>query len=285
MLAALLLSFALPQAEAVPAQKTLTPGMAWFQKFEKQWSSATGIRLEVSANLTLTMQDTKMPLGTLDLDLLFAKPLHGRMDMQGKIDFMGQSQEISMSSCADGETLWMVDHEEKSAIPMGDDFSSNGEILPGFVPLLIWDGEDIQVKEVNMVQDEKTHPGLRGLHLLSEEGESTLWFDSKNNLKHCSVASGGMGEPEMEISVTSLEWLSKKQVDLQALAQSPPEDYEVMDMEVAFGGGEEEDFTKDLLPVGKAVPASTSFIRMDDTQADFASLRGKTVLVNFWFYH
>ena len=285
MFTSLLLSFALPQAETIQPQKILSHGMIQYQKLEKQWSSAAGIRLNLAAYLTLTMQEVNLPLGTINMEMLFAKPLHGHMNMNGKLDFMGQSQEISMTSLGDGETLWMLEHEDQIAIPMGEDFSSISEALPGFVPLLIWSGNSVQVKEANLIEDKKTHPGLQGLHLLTSEGECTLWFDQKDRLKHCSIASGGMGEPDLEIVVNSLDWLSSKQIDLKSLAQSPPENFHILEPEDAFGGDDDADFTKDLLAVGKAVPAETTFTRMDDSNASFASLRGKTVLVNFWFYH
>jgi cytochrome oxidase Cu insertion factor (SCO1/SenC/PrrC family) len=36
--------------------------------------------------------------------------------------------------------------------------------------------------------------------------------------------------------------------------------------------------------VGTAAP-NVTLVGMDDTRFDLASLRGRTVLLNFWFYH
>jgi cytochrome oxidase Cu insertion factor (SCO1/SenC/PrrC family) len=45
-----------------------------------------------------------------------------------------------------------------------------------------------------------------------------------------------------------------------------------------------DDLEATLLPAGAAVPDVT-VTGMDDQPLALASLRGQTVLVNFWFYH
>ena len=44
------------------------------------------------------------------------------------------------------------------------------------------------------------------------------------------------------------------------------------------------EFERTLLPVGSPAPDVT-VIGMDDAPLALSSLRGKTLLVNFWFYH
>lgn len=43
-------------------------------------------------------------------------------------------------------------------------------------------------------------------------------------------------------------------------------------------------FEKDFLPVGQPAPAVV-FKNLDGTELSLASLRGKAVLLNFWFYN
>lgn len=51
------------------------------------------------------------------------------------------------------------------------------------------------------------------------------------------------------------------------------------------GGGESPaDLEADLVPTGSAAPDVT-LIAMDDSEFKLSSLRGKTLLLNFWFYH
>jgi cytochrome oxidase Cu insertion factor (SCO1/SenC/PrrC family) len=50
------------------------------------------------------------------------------------------------------------------------------------------------------------------------------------------------------------------------------------------GGGTSDDLEATLLPVGGAVP-DVAVTDMSDQSVAFSSLRGQTLLVNFWFYH
>jgi cytochrome oxidase Cu insertion factor (SCO1/SenC/PrrC family) len=49
-------------------------------------------------------------------------------------------------------------------------------------------------------------------------------------------------------------------------------------------GGGSSDLEADLVPTGSPAPDVT-VIGMDDAAITLSSLRGKTLLVNFWFYH
>ena len=56
---------------------------------------------------------------------------------------------------------------------------------------------------------------------------------------------------------------------------------------LACSGGEGEglaDLEADLIPTGSAAP-DVSLIGMDDSGLKLSTLRGKTLLLNFWFYH
>ena len=61
---------------------------------------------------------------------------------------------------------------------------------------------------------------------------------------------------------------------------SAPEGFEVIETSEQ----EAPDFEAGLLSVGATAP-EVSFTAMDDAQVALASLKGKTVLLNFWFYH
>ena len=49
-------------------------------------------------------------------------------------------------------------------------------------------------------------------------------------------------------------------------------------------GGGSADLEADLVPAGSPAPDVT-VIGMDEAPIALSSLRGKTLLVNFWFYH
>ena len=58
----------------------------------------------------------------------------------------------------------------------------------------------------------------------------------------------------------------------------------LLSLACAGGGTSDYDLEAKLLPVGGAVP-DVAVTDMSDQSVAFTSLKGQTLLVNFWFYH
>ncbi len=272
------------------------PARALYERAIKRFAKAPALHLEASLTMSMALpgMEEEQDLGTFELTGQLAKPMYGSMAIEGKISFMGQNQEMSMEMVADGETVYQLDHQQQTAMDMGGDWGMVFEPPFGFDMLAARAKLDLPAfDEIAFAEADEAHAGLTGLVLETESSRRVIWFDAKENLKeyHFRSTDADAMEPTTLIKFRSVEL--PKEVDAKSYKRTVPEGYETMDLgdlgyvEEEVVEGEDDGvppYAKDLLPVGAEAPDVT-FIGMDDAKYTLSSLRGKTVLLNFWFYH
>ena len=274
LLAALLLQEPVPEPSA--AEKYLASMQATLAK-------APALHLSATAAMSVSMGEEVMPMGTINFDIHFARPLNGWATMEGAILIMGMKEEISNSFLLDGEAIWVADHQQQTLIDVGSDFGEFAQGLPGLDFAAWWMGVEVGDSELELLEDAEGHPGLTGLKISGDDSESITWFDPKGIPVSGTVVpdDGAMGMPSFELSFANVEMPAK--IKLEDYAVELPEDYAIVDMDEMLAP-DPDDWNKNLRAVGDQAP-EVSFIGMDDVESKLSAYRGKTVLLNFWFYH
>ncbi len=277
------------------------PAQALFERVTKRFAKAPAIQLEAKIQMSISMpgMEEAMDLGTFQIDGQIAKPLHGSLSITGTVAFMGQEQELSMEMVGDGEHVYHVDHVEQTAMKMGSDWKPAFQDAFGLDPLMAWAGNELPAfDEIAFAEADEAHAGMTGLVMTTEGTERVIWLDAKENLKEYRFRSTDPEAMEPSTVTTFQKVAMPEKVDPKTYAGSVPEGYEVMDMEemmqeleeLGYVDGEEEGeegespWEAGLLAVGSDAP-DVVFTSMEDTTYALSSLRGKTVLMNFWFYH
>lgn len=287
MILSSLLVAVLPVQEPASVPPPPTPAEKALASFQAKLEKAPALHFEAQAKMTMEMGDQKMPLGSFDFKFHFARPLNGSMDLHGVMEFMGQREEMTVQYLGDGESLWEVDPDAQTICNFGSDPSFLADPAMGFDPIALWTGRGLELDQVHLRTDEKKYPGLQGLELSGLGMTRTMWLDSQHAVKAFTMVplEKGAGIPEIEMQVTSFELPEK--IKLEDYEVPLPEGYELIELEelgYGDGGGIGDDYEENLLAVGDSAPEVT-FIGMDDVQTSLASYKGKTVLLNFWFYH
>lgn len=185
----------------------------------------------------------------------------------------------------DGERLVFLDRTEKTWMPAFDDFGKLFSMAP-VLPLALWAGiTEPDHLQGRWVEGEPANAVLRILEVRSVPGTPVeyLWFGADGRLLAARMTLGDdeEGQAEFHFYFRRAEFLAE--ADAADYRREPPEGFSLFDPEVAEGGVL-PDFEEDLLSVGAMAPEVT-LQDMEDREFSLASLRGKTVLLNFWFYH
>ncbi len=283
--AALLIAAPLLQ-EPVPE---LSPAQKYFAVIEAKLDKAPALHLTATADMSMAMGEELMPMGTLNFDIHFARPLNGWGEVSGEINFMGMQEERSQGLLLDGKKIWAADHKQQSLMEIGSDLAELGQDMPGLDFAAWWMGQKPSADSLSLISDEKEHPGLTGLQIDDFEMTTVTWFNEKGIPQSSEVTpnEGGM-TPSFSVTYNSVELPAK--IKLEEYKVEMPEDYTVITIEemmaeTGYTDGMDEDSLEDsLLSVGADAPDVT-FIGMDDVEVKLSAYRGKTVLLNFWFYH
>ncbi|TAH39556.1 MAG: hypothetical protein EYC70_01855 [Planctomycetota bacterium] len=263
VIAPLLLQAAARQDPAPAAD----PARARYEAAAAQWRKAAAVDTAFQFHMEIPGEDGAEPQkleGSFELRL--ARPLHGTLKME--------QQGMSMSYLADGQKVYMVDVDAKSYTEVGDKLT-DVPFVQDFIPLRVWsDPEATAPESVELVQD-AARPGVDGLKFQAEDKTEILWVDERNDVVAATWV-GSEERPAIEFSFS--RWSTPEKVDLADFAAKLPEGYTVME----DGGG--FDMEASLLAVGSAAP-DARMTGMDGQALTIAGLRGKTVLLNFWFRH
>jgi hypothetical protein len=311
---AILLAGSLQAATQEPAPAPPpTAAEARYQQLLASWAKATAVHFSATAKVILLKDDQEMDLGAIEMDMAFARPLSGQLNMQGEVGYEKERFPVHASIYGDGKRLVYLDHKEKSFVPAGGiDVIALG--LQGFTPLQAWAGlEASKALSVKELEAEQLAKNWTGLEIHFKGSTVTFQFDPDGALKVARVAPSGKRAlmQIMEYHFHSIELKAK--VELAVYNRSVPEGYSPQKKAVAvtdqttatdqvqeqpgigiepaieeesWPGKEAGDskYERDLLATGSIAPDVT-FTDMQGKSFSLASLRGKTVLLNFWFYH
>ncbi len=177
-----------------------------------------------------------------------------------------------------GEQVYYLDPASRTANPMGGEWSFLQPETPLITAYLLREQESYEsVREVA----EDGRPGQQGLHATYADGRSeTIWMGEDGKVIEIDHAmeDGGV---RIEIRVAVSGWKVLAEADKASYAVELPEGYEIAEFEESGGA---PDYEAALLALGEQAPDVT-LMGMDDAEFQLSSLKGKTVLLNFWFYH
>ncbi len=136
--------------------------------------------------------------------------------------------------------------------------------------------KDFSIKKEKL--DEKTECDVVGFKAPAggEMIEWKLWIDDKKMIRRAVMTMSMEGEAvEQTFTFTAHDLAPKLAAD--AFAFTPPKD-------ATESSGGDEDLEKSLLAEGADAPDFTA-TDLDGKEVKLSTFRGKTVLVNFWFYN
>jgi len=195
---------------------------------------------------------------------------------EGGPDSAAEEDLASNEFIGNGEGIFHLDHDGRVAAPFGDQW---GFLQPEIAPLRSFLARKaVSAASVEEISDE-TRPGLSGLRCTFEDGETqTLWVDEAGTLRGAQVSSDD-GEAKIELDVRIDGWKLSAEADLADYVVPIPEGFTVEEPDDGMA-----DYEADLIAVGDAAPEVT-LTGMDDAAFQLSALKGKTIVLNFWFYH
>lgn len=280
MLPLLLLTPLLAQ-EPVPPPPD--PARERWNALQKAYTDAPALRLRAVVTIADPEADeTEARTLRLAIEADLMRPGAGRILLDGAETGPGdESEPFRILYLGDGESIYQVDETEQLAVREGGAWNECSAMF--FLSFLgkSWSGEQVGAERVAFLPAREDQPswigiGLTGPDLYGDESTASAWFDDQGALRSFRLPIGGSAALVMEIS--ALETIAEP--DPKAFVHAVPEGYEITEPEEPDFG----DLEAGLLAVGADAPKA-DFIGMDDAGFDLASLRGKTVLLNFWFYH
>lgn len=290
MLATLLLIGAQSPPAATPAP---SPAEARWLALQERLTAAAAFSIE--AELTLRQPsiegDEEQEVMRLQFTARVARPGAGSAHISGSFpseEESGAREEFALQYLGTREGVYFADPQQELAIWEAEAWSSSqfGVFLPFLGPS--WCAESFDPHSFTMLPADADLAGWTGVRIEGEDafempGTLDLWYDVEGGLRRVLVH-----QPEnanMEIQISAFETVLE--ADPEAYFAVLPEDWEVMSMDELMA--EEESggvgaFEDSLLAIGAQAPDVT-LIGMDDVEFTLASLQGKTVLLNFWFFH
>ncbi len=281
MLTALLIVAASCTQEPPP-----NPARQAWDALQQRLSEAQALHLEA----VVVINDSEAPAEEatdfrMTVVMALAQPGTGKAHLAGSMTGPeGDKEELVMDFLGTGEGIYYVDHEEKLAMHDGEAW--NGSQISFFFPFLgdAWSFGGLTAEGWELLPADAEHADWRGIRVsgtdfLMEAAILDVWLDERGDLRRASVPMGSSSRMESEFS--RFETLA--QVDPENYLQTLPAGYEVVGPE---DEEQSEEFSLDgsLLPAGADAPEVT-LVGMDDVAFTLSSLRGKTVLLNFWFFH
>ncbi len=266
----LLLAAAL--AGSWPALTDDGPGEAAEVYAELVRANAEATALDIVGTATLRYEGQGQSiLFELEGESHVSKPLLGWMRYSRKADSEPAPIYQAAEFIADGSTVVVLEPDKKSYMEIGDQWLP---VFPPVTPFFAWTGTRApDVETVAFLADE-ARPERQGLLVTTSQGTETLWLvDKKLVSAEIRTESKGMRREEL---YTFTRWdIASGKIDPQAYTRAIPDDYEENNPNAHLEA--------DFIEVGAAAP-NVTLQGMDDALFQLDSLRGKTVLLNFWFY-
>lgn len=257
-------------AQAAPQDPAPDPARARFEAAAAQWRKAAAVDVAFHYTAEFSAQDdTQADAQALvisgDCEIRLARPLLGTVKTT--------QDGASVSYLADGAKVYWVDDAARRCQELGAALTDL-PFVRDFVPLRVWaDPKAPAPVSVELLED-PARPGAQGLKLQLAHGSQTVWLDPHNQVL---AATWIEGEESPPIELRFSRWSTPEAVDLALYQAKLPEGYAVVKQEPL-------DFDYGLLAVGSAAPE----VRMTDLDGKsfaLSDLRGRTILLNFWFRH
>lgn len=279
-----------PAAPSLPA--AANPAQQAWELLLKRLAAAQGLSLSASMELadSSVPPEDLMPV-TMRMQLFLARPGAGTVSWTTVFGEGEDAETVVLEWIGTGEKVFAVDHEEKWVSAEGREWKDSelGFFLPFLGPT--WSIGSMQAEKCSFLPPLADHPDWQGLQIqgdsqddeLGEEPtELQVWLGPDGMIRRAVAPLGGTAVMNFEITAMALA----VKVDLKEYVAAIPEGYEVLEDESTAGDEVATDSSLEasLLPIGDSAPDAL-FIGMDDVEFTLASLHGKTVLLNFWFYH
>lgn len=220
-------------------------------------------------------------IGTLTSTVKWAKPHYGSLKVKGVIDFMGFEQKIDVESLGLKDGVYILEHDAKmidGPYPVEEVSDPSIDLQP-FRSFMM--GKTELPKGLAKLEAKEGQKGMTGWSWTSAEGEVECWMKGGVPVSmKIEMKEGETIMQRMDFKFSKVELL--KEVEAATYLGKLPEGYE--SFEDLAEAGEPEDINDGLLAVGAEAP-NVTFTDMNDQEVSLESLEGKTVLMNFWFYH
>ncbi|MCH2100612.1 MAG: hypothetical protein MK209_01620 [Planctomycetes bacterium] len=273
-----------PQAQDQGPAKLENPVHAAFKKSLTTYREAAALHmvgsLEIHVNPAAfgSEEAELMKIGTLTSTVKWAKPHYGSLGVKGTIDFMGFEQKIDVESMGLKDGVYILDHDAKiidGPHPV-EDVSDPAIDLEPFRSFMMGKTE---VPEGLTQLD--TKEGMSGWSWTTIEGQVECWMKGGIPVSmKIEMKDGDTVMQRMQFSFAKVDLL--KEVEAETYLGKLPEGYESFTEEMVES--EAGDINDGLLSIGSEAP-NVTFTDMNDQEVNLESLEGKTVLMNFWFYH
>jgi hypothetical protein len=219
-------------------------------------------------------------IGTITSTVRWAKPHYGTMRMSGVIDFLGFEQKIDVETLGTAEGVYMAEHDTKMLEgPMGlDEMGDPMMELEPFASFMT--GKTTIPAGLKMLPTDDAHAGMQGWSWTGDQGEVHAWL--KKGIPVSIKIDMKEGETLMQrVSFNFSKVELVKEVEAKTYIAKLPKDYGSFEDESV---GADAGLEAGLLAVGAKAP-NVVMTNMQDKEVSLASLQGKTVLLNFWFFH
>lgn len=243
---------------------------ARYEALAKSWSGAAALETAVVATGEEEREDGSSIAHEFRFELHMAHPWWGTMQGQEFVDgeLAGRTDIVG-----DGTKVYMLNHDEKSYDEI-EDYSDG--FVEALTPLRTWFSRKVSEPDsVVLLPPDEKRPGQQGIKLSFEDTTETYWLDASDK-----IVAGELSFPEMAkpVALEFTRWIPHATAKPEEWAGKLPEGYTPSD------SGASSASPQDLLPVGSEAPAVT-LKDMDGKEFQLAALRGRTVLLNFWFRH
>lgn len=269
------------------------PAKVAFEKTLKKYhdSAAMHVNAEVKVFVNMALmglepkegQSPMQEVAKLNTKLRWAKPNYGSIHTTGEFNYMGQTDKIEVETMGTKEGVYSVDHMEKAYDgPYG--IAEVGEALVDFIPFsgFLNHAHNLPADIKQLAADE-AHAGMIGWTWNSMQGEASLWMKGEIPISlDVAMKEGDQLMQKISLSFSGLELLEEAKAD--DYLTKLPEGYKPFEDTFGDAEFEEPDFEASLLAVGAEAP-QVKFTDMDGKEVELSSLKGKTILMNFWFYH
>lgn len=243
--------------------------------------------LETDFSIELREGEGLEALSRSSVEARLLKPMLGWVRIQGEGNSPGDGDKIDVTFVGDGKNFWLLDHARKQRIKTGRGFKNLEMFLPHFLPLRFWlEGPSSDEKTpwpsgaVEFAPPNKAFEGLFGLELAEDKGWKTLWLDDEGALKAFTWRTDPEKGRPIRVAMTGLDLSHPDEISPEDYEVEIPEGYQLIDLEAR----KSDSMTASLLTVGSMVP-SVGFTDISGRTLTMEDFQGKTVFLNFWFYH
>lgn len=278
-----------------PAPAAVNPSQQAWESLQKRLAEAQGLSLSASMSLSdPAIPPEEMVAVKMTLHLALARPSAGQASWTSTFGEGEEADTVRLEWIGTGEKVYAVDHDEQWVMAEGKEWKDSelGYFLPFLGPT--WSQVSINAQEWGPLPAPEDHPDWLGLTVRGlpaavdpemedpELLELQIWLSPDGLLRRAISSLGGTAVIEFQFSAMSLT----HEPDLAKLSLALPEGYIVLPDELVEDEttGEENSLEGSLLAVGAQAP-DVNLLGMDDKEVPLSSLRGKTVLLNFWFFH